>query len=244
MNIVLADDEPLARSRLRRLLEDMSGYRVVGEAADGEALVKLVRDAQPDVALIDIHMPGMDGLHAARELSQLALPPAIIFTTAYSEHALSAFGTTASSYLLKPIKREQLQAALLKARRPNQAQVSAGEQAELPSEESIEVRERDRLLRVPLSQIFYCQAEDKYTRLVWQGGEHLIDQSLKQIEVDHPQAWLRVHRKVLVMPAAILGLEKHITGYLLLLRHCDHKPPVSRRLVSRVRELLSTKPNH
>ncbi len=241
MKIILADDEPLARSRLRRLLAEIPECQLVAEATNGEDLLTAVREQQPDIVLIDIHMPGMDGLHAARRLGELKPAPAIIFTTAHSEHALSAFATTASSYLLKPINREQLQAALLKARTPSKAQL--GPTATQGGEDAfIEVRERGRQLRVPLSAVLYCQAEDKYTRLVWEGGEHLIDDSLRQLESRFPEALLRVHRKVLVAPQAIRGLEKHMSGLRLLLRGCTHQPPVSRRLAQNVRELLKSSP--
>lgn len=238
MKVVLADDEPLARNRLRRLLGDLPGYDLVGEAADGKGLLKIVEEQRPDVVLLDIHMPGMDGLHAARKLSEMNPPPAIIFTTAHSEHALSAFGTAASGYLLKPIGHNQLHAALRKARVPSKAQLSntAASDAET---KYIEVRERDRLLRVAVHSVIYFQSEDKYTRLVWEGGEHLIDTSLRQIEERYPDCFLRVHRKVLVSPFAIQGLEKHADGLRLILRGCAARPPVSRRLAGAVRELLS-----
>lgn len=240
MKIVIADDEPLARSRLKRLLENLPDCELIGEAAHGAALLALVEACHPDVALVDIHMPGMDGLHAARQLSELHPPPAIIFTTAHSEHALSAFSSRASGYLLKPIRQEQLREALLQARRSNRAQL--GDQGALDSKsvQYIEVRERNRLLRVALPSVIYFQAEDKYTRLIWEGGEHLIDTSLVQLEELYPGQFLRVHRKVLVDPAKITGLEKHVTGLRLLLKGCAHKPLVSRRLASAVRQLLKT----
>lgn len=238
MRVVLADDEPLARSRLRRLLSEMPDCKLVGEAADGESLLKLVEKEEPDVVLVDIHMPGMDGLHAARHLAEFRPPPAIIFTTAFSEHALSAFGTYASGYLLKPIKREQLQGALLKTRQRSRAQLNAQPEDTAGTSASIEVRERGRVLRIPLSAVIYCLAEDKYTRLVWEGGQHLIDSSLRQLEAEHPDSLLRVHRKVLVSPSSILGLEKHISGFRLILKGCSDHPPVSRRLAGQVREFL------
>lgn len=238
MKVVIADDEPLARSRLRRLLGEIADCECLGEASHGEALLKLVADTHPDIALVDIRMPGMDGLNAARRLGELSPPPAIIFTTAHSEHALSAFGTTASGYLLKPIKLDQLRSALLKARRPNRAQLEPGHSAAPTEDRFIEVRERDRQLRVALSEVIFCLAEDKYTRLVWDGGEHLIDISLVQLEERFPGFFLRVHRKVLVEPNRISGLEKHVSGQRLLLRGTTHKPPVSRRLGKEVRQLM------
>lgn len=240
MKVVIADDEPLARSRLRRLLEEIAQYDLVGEASTGRALLELVEEHQPDIALIDIHMPDIDGLQAARRLSENQPALAIIFTTAFSEHALSAFGTNASAYLLKPIKREQLQTALLQAKQSNRAQIANRRQTIVNDSRFIEVRERGRQTRVALSSIIYFQAEDKYTRLVWEGGEHLIDTSLRQLEDRYPDDFLRVHRKVLVAPAAIRGLEKQVSGLHLLLHGSATTPPVSRRLAGNVRKLLKS----
>lgn len=239
MNIIIADDEPLARMRLKRLLAELPDCQLIAEAANGQDLLTLAEDKKPDVVLVDIHMPGMDGLHAARRLGDLALPPAIIFTTAYSEHALSAFSTPASGYLLKPIKREQLQKALLQAAQTNRAQRAAHDDLRMP-QEYIEVRERERQLRIPLHKVIYCLAEDKYTQLVWQSGRQLIDRSLRQLQAEHPHTLLRVHRKVLVNPTAVIGLEKHLGGLHLLLRNCADTPPVSRRQATLVRALLKS----
>lgn len=239
MKIIIAEDEPLARNRLRRLLQELPDCQLVGEAANGQALLEQVGKMHPDVVLIDIHMPGMDGLNAARRLSEYTPPPAIIFTTAHSEHALSAFGAGACGYLLKPISRPQLQAALTRARQPSRAQLGKAP-LQTGDERYIEVRERERRLRVPLSAVIFCQSEEKYTRLVWEGGEHLIETSLRQLEQEFGNSFLRVHRKVLVAPPYIQGLEKHVTGLRLILRGSAHRLPVSRRLAGGVRDLLKT----
>ncbi len=239
MNIVIADDEPLARSRLRRMLKEIPDCAVVGEACNGEELITLVKQSQPDIALVDIHMPGMDGLNAARKLGELSPPPAVIFTTAFSEHALSAFGTRATGYLLKPIKRDQLQVALISARKSNRAQMLELSTDPPESNAYIEVKERDRIIRVALNTVIFCRAEDKYTRLFWEGGQQLIDPSLRQLESVYPQL-LRVHRKVLVSPSFIMGLERHVNGLRLILRGSNEQPPVSRRLAPQVRALLKS----
>src|SRR5699024_3767379 len=125
MNIVIVDDEPLARDRLRRMVTAMPGYDVAGEAADGASALARVRDVEPDVVLLDIHMPGTDGLQVAAQLAELPVAPAVIFTTAYMEHALSAHKLPVSGYLLKPIKQAELADALARARRPSRAQLQA-----------------------------------------------------------------------------------------------------------------------
>ena len=112
MRVAIVDDEPLARERLRRLLAEFPGYEVVGEAGDGAQALALIREQNPDLVLLDIRMPGMDGLQVARHLAEEKTPPAVIFTTAFSEHALSAFDASATAYLLKPIKKEKLREAL------------------------------------------------------------------------------------------------------------------------------------
>ena len=115
MKILLVDDEKLARGHLRRMLLELgSDYQLVAEAANGELAVAACDQHEVDLVLMDIHMPGMDGLEAARLLSDKPLPPAIIFTTAYAEHALSAFDVSAVDYLLKPIRREKLLAEICK----------------------------------------------------------------------------------------------------------------------------------
>ena len=113
MKIVIVDDEPLARERLRRMIEPFPGYEVVGEAGDGESALRCLHDTVADTVLLDVHMPGMDGLQVARALAESDVPPAVIFITAHSEHALSAHNSHAAGYLLKPVRRDDLAAAPL-----------------------------------------------------------------------------------------------------------------------------------
>jgi two-component system response regulator AlgR len=122
LRLLIVDDEPPARERLRQLCAGIPDILVVGEAGNGREALKQAGLLAPEVVLLDVRMPGMDGLEAARELAQLPLPPAIIFVTAYEQHALEAFDTAASAYLLKPVRREKLAAALARAQRPTLAQ--------------------------------------------------------------------------------------------------------------------------
>src|SRR5215204_1116965 len=108
MKIIIADDEPLARERLVALLADVPGALVVGQAENGRQAIELASDHAADVVLLDIAMPDLDGLEAARHLSQLLPPPAVIFCTAYDAHALAAFEASAVDYLVKPVRRERL----------------------------------------------------------------------------------------------------------------------------------------
>ena len=122
MNVLIVDDEQLARQRLRHMLSGM-GEHVIGEAANGEQALQQTQNSSPDVILLDIRMPGMDGLEAAGYINQMDNPPAIIFTTAYSDHALAAFETHAIDYLLKPIKQDRLVNALNAAKRLTRVQI-------------------------------------------------------------------------------------------------------------------------
>jgi len=152
MRVLIVDDEPPARDRLRRLLEELPDTECVGEAGTGEQALELARQAQPDVVLLDIRMPGMGGLEAARHLAALPEPPAVIFTTAYEQHALEAFDAEASGYLLKPIRRERLAAALERAQRPSRAQLARISEA-AEARTHITARVRDQLKLIPVGGV-------------------------------------------------------------------------------------------
>jgi two-component system, LytTR family, response regulator AlgR len=249
VRIVIVDDEPLARERLRRLVLEFPGYEVIGEAGDGESALKLVRELQPDVVLLDIRMPGMDGLQVARLLGEEKTPPAIVFTTAFSEHALSAFDASATAYLLKPVKKEKLKEALQRARKPSRAVQLSIERAdrERPKREFVLATTRDGLVRVPAEDIVYFLADQKYTTVHHLHGEVLIEESLKTLEEDFAPWFLRIHRKALVATRFILSLERGKGGddehHLVRLRHASEPLPVSRRRLAEVRRYLTDKPD-
>jgi two-component system response regulator AlgR len=122
-NVLVVDDEPLARARTKRMLAEIEGATWLGEAADGYECLTAVEQLKPDVVLLDIRMPGMDGVEAAKHMAELNTPPAVIFCTAYDEYALAAFDTAAVDYLVKPIRGERLAQALQKASRRQPAPV-------------------------------------------------------------------------------------------------------------------------
>ena len=243
MRVVIVDDESLARERLKRLLQEFPGYEIVGEAADGESALKVIDNEEPDLVLLDIRMGGVDGLHVARNLSEYDPPPAVIFTTAYSEHALSAFDAKAAGYLLKPIRLEKLKEALQNARRPNRAQKPRdnGEAAK-PKREFVTATTREGLIRVPAEDIVYFLADQKYTTVCHLHGEVLIEESLKTLEEDFAPWFLRVHRKALVATRFIAGLERDRNGeqlHWLTMKHASNPLPVSRRRLAEVRRFLT-----
>ena len=233
MRVVIADDEPLARARLKRLLADLPQHQLVGEAANGAELLSAVRQRQPDAVLLDIHMPGKDGLAAARELAALPLPPALIFVSAYGEHALAAFETLASGFLLKPVRAEQLRQALDKARRSTRAQ-----RAE-PAQRYVSGLVRGDRVRVPIAEVLYFMAEDKYTRVIHARGELLIEDSLRTLEESFALEFIRTHRQYLVARARVEMLEAREEPPQVRLRGVADALPVSRRCLPAVRKLLA-----
>ena len=245
MRVVIVDDEPLARERLRRLLQEFPGYEVVGEAGDGETALSVIDNEEPDLILLDIRMGGVDGLQVARQLAEYDPPPAIIFTTAYSEHALSAFDVNADAYLLKPIRLEKLKEALQRTRKPTRAQrpdaVTPAPGAK-PKRESVLATTRDGLVRVPAEDIVYFLADQKYTTVCHLHGEVLIEESLKTLEDDFAPWFLRIHRKALVATRFISSLERERGGeqhHWLRMKHSTTPLPVSRRRLAEVRRFLT-----
>jgi two-component system, LytTR family, response regulator AlgR len=244
MRVVIVDDEPLARERLRRLVSDFPGYEVVGEAGDGETALDLIYEEEPDLVLLDIRMGTMDGIQVSRQLQELDLPPAVIFTTAYSEHALSAFDANAQGYLLKPIRAEKLKEALIRIRKPTRAHKPAApvDAAGKPKRDFVLATTREGLVRIPSEDVVYFLADQKYTTVCHLHGEVLIEESLKTLEEDFAPWFLRVHRKVLVATRFIAGVERDKHGeqhHWLKVRHSQRPLPVSRRRLPEVRRFLT-----
>jgi len=242
MKILIVDDEPLARSRLQNLLEALPDLAVIGEARNGQQALELVQRHQPDVVLLDIRMPGMDGMEAAAHLNKLANPPAIIFTTAYDQYALQAFKSHAVDYLLKPIKPQQLQHALQAATQLTRAQLQSlaqlqEEHAATPQNISARVQGGVRL--IPVSEVLCFLAEDKYVTVCYRGGEILIEESLKSLERKFADQFIRVHRNALAARRYIKELRKDTQGRVLLcLQHGDKNLEVSRRHLPQIRQLI------
>ncbi len=241
MKILIVDDEALARAHLRRLLEDIGApNKCVGEASNGAAAIQLCEQLAADLVLLDISMPGMDGLTAASELAQLALSPAVIFTTAYDKYALEAFDQNAIDYLLKPIRRQRLEQALTKASNLTRPQLQVLQQLQQKSEpEYISVSFRGTLRRIPVDEIIYFRAEHKYVLAQHGDGEVLLEESLKSLEERFGDRFMRIHRNALVATKRLMGLSKDADGIALVqLDGTEQRLEVSRRHLPDVRRLL------
>jgi len=238
MKVLIADDEPLARKRLISLLNDIDAeLDVVAEVGDGKAAVEACRKQVIDLAMLDIRMPGMDGIAAALALSQEEKPPAVIFVTAYDEHALAAFDANAIDYLLKPIRTKRLQQALKKVSQLTQQQTKALLAAE--KEENLCVSYRGALMRIPLHEVIYLHADSKYVEVCHKNGYALLESSLKTVEEKYPERFLRIHRNALVDPASIRELAKDSEGQpVLRLQGADKMLSVSRRHLPEVRSFI------
>ncbi len=236
LRILIVDDEPPARERLRQLLAEIPDTAFAGMAGTGEDALALVEELRPDVVLLDIRMPGMGGLEAARRLATLPDPPAVIFTTAYEQHALEAFDADASGYLVKPVRRERLAAALERVRRPSRAQLAGiADAAPDAGRTHVTARVRDQLKLIPVGEILCFVAEQKYTTVRHVGGEDLIEDSLRSLEEEFPGRFVRVHRNALVAVAQVESLERGTDGqYTVRLRQDGGTLQVSRRLAAEV----------
>lgn len=240
MKVVIADDEPLARERLRSLLGDHAGIEIVAEAENGLTALQACAEFRPDLVLLDIAMPGVDGLEAARHLTAFDPRPAVVFCTAYDEHALSAFDAAAIDYLMKPVRAERLAVALERARtfvagRETQAPVAPGKHPRT----HLCARLRGSLRLIPVEDVHYLQAEEKYVVVHHARGEDLIEESLKSLEDEFNARFVRIHRNCLVARHEITELKRSSDGRVhAVLRHGKEPLEVSRRCVAGLRDTV------
>ncbi|MFK5947925.1 MAG: response regulator transcription factor [Methylococcales bacterium] len=244
MKLLIADDEPLARERLKFLVNDIDNFIEIAEAANGIEVLNITADFDPDIILMDIKMPGMDGLEAAQQLSQLNNPPAIIFTTAYEQYVLAAFDTQAVAYLLKPIRKKDLKKKLDACYRLNKTQ-SQTAFPKLASRTHISITSKGKTSRIDIENICYFSADQKYIQVIYiinnQIKKSLIDETLKHLEKDFRNIFIRVHHKTLVK-ISLLDTLTHQSGgkYLLKLKNIDSSIEVSRRHAGEVKNLLKS----
>lgn len=243
LSALVVDDECLARSRLRTLLADCQNpsAECVGEADCAVHAMMLLQHHAVDVALIDIHIPGMNGLELARAMKALPNPPAIVFVTAYSEHAVQAFELEALDYLTKPVRLERLQATLQKVERLMQVQQAL--QPVLAQNETLVLHDRGRTERLPLREVIYFKAELKYITVYTATRCAILDAALNDLETQYKADFVRIHRNALVAKRALRSLEKHLDAqegesWAVRLHGVPEALTVSRRQLSHVRELL------
>lgn len=236
-SVLIVDDEPPARSRLRQLVGDLEGFHVVGEAGHGEEALQLCSALKPDVVLLDIRMPGMDGLQVASQLAGWEDRPAVIFTTAYDEYAIQAFEAQAVGYLLKPVRRERLQQTLEHATRLGREQL-----LRIPGSAPrthLCVQRSRGLQMIPVDDVLCFQADQKYVTAYYAGGEALLDEPLKDLEIEFGDRFLRIHRNALIAVAWLDSLDRDDSGaWQVRLKAGFRALPVSRRHVGDVKRRL------
>jgi two-component system response regulator AlgR len=229
---LIVDDEPPARARLRSMLAELTDVTVVAEAANGMDALTAAARLTPDVVLLDIRMPGMDGIEVARHLNTLEDPPAVIFVTAHDEHALAAFEAQAVGYLLKPVRQENLARAIHRAARVAAPQLlRVAEQSLLGRRrQQICARLGDQLRLIALEDIFCFSADQKYVTVRHRGGSDLIDESLRALETEFAPDFVRIHRNSLVAARHVAAVERTTEGqYVVRMKGCDEALAVSRR---------------
>jgi two-component system, LytTR family, response regulator AlgR len=242
LKVLIVDDETLARSRLRTLLGDCAEPRVdaIGEAANAVQAMELAQRGVFDLVLLDIHMPGVDGMTLAGALRKLPVPPHFIFVTAHAEHAVQAFELEAVDYLTKPVRLERLVQALQKVEKINAA---SGNIEVNSAVECLVIQERGRSERVPLTDVVYLKAELKYITVRTLDREHIYDGALSDLEQKYGHLFVRVHRNALVARSRVRAVEKVVDpvdgeGWVVRLDGVDERLSVSRRQLPAVREAL------
>jgi two-component system, LytTR family, response regulator AlgR len=244
LRVLIVDDEQPARDRLRTLLAEIGTVELAGEAATGEEAINMAARSVPSIVLLDVRMPGMDGVETAHHLSALAEPPSVIFTTAYDEYAVSAFDAQAVGYLLKPVRKEKLAAALARAERLSRGQLR-GLPLAAERRTHIAARYRDSIRLIPVPEIIYFLADQKYTTVRHLNGEDLIEDSLRTLEEEFSELFVRVHRNALVSTRYLDSVERSGQGqYFVRLRGCSEPLPVSRRMASELRERYDFRIRH
>ena len=249
LRILIVDDEALARRRLRDVLNDNAAvlsFEIVGEAANGRQALEQLHTTQPQVLLLDIRMPELDGIETAEHLLTLEQAPAVIFTTAYDDYAIKAFEVNAIDYLLKPIRPERLIAALQKARALRTAPTMALKAAVGKARNHLAIGDRGRIILVPINAIAFLKAELKYVTVRTLEKEYLLEESLVKLEQEFAEQFVRIHRNCLVARAFIEGFERVAftpeegestgSGWVVHLRGLAERLPVSRRQQQVIRE--------
>lgn len=242
MDILICDDEPLAVDRLSRLVSQL-GHQVIATAQHGKQALEMVQQFEPDVVLLDIQMPEMDGLSCAQHLAHFNPMPAIVFCTAFDEHALQAIQSQAQGYLLKPIAKDELETVLEGVTKLTQAQLTNLEKKELMDEkvqrQQIAAKTYRGLELIPVENIYYFLADQKYVTVRHKNGSVLIDETLKDLETEFADLFIRIHRNALISLDYLDGLEMVSSGqYQARCRELEERLAVSRRHLPLLRERM------
>lgn len=240
MRIIIADDEPLAIERLKRLVGQL-GYTVVATAQHGKQVLDLVQQHQPDVVLLDVQMPELDGLSCAEQLRQMSPLLSIVFCTAYDEHALNAFKLHADGYLLKPIMKQELQQLLTRLEQLKHLSAREESLVATTTRQHISVKTHKGIELIAIDDIYYFIADQKYVTLRHKQGTALIDDTLKELEHEFAQRFIRIHRNALVAINALVALEHDQQQSYVRLKDIDERLVVSRRLVADVKQCLMSR---
>jgi two-component system response regulator AlgR len=248
VNILIVDDEAPARDRLRQMIGDSGEHSVVGEAGNGQQALLMAEKLRPDIVLLDIRMPGIDGIETAQHFNAFEDPPAVVFTTAYDEYAIQAFEANAVGYILKPVRRERLDKALRQAARLSREKLGAvAAHSGMPEQRAhVCTRRQGELKLIPITDVLCFVADQKYVTVIHNSGDDLIDDSLKSLETEFGAQFVRIHRGALVAVGRIEALARNDDGQLAVrLRDYDKRLQlpliVSRRHVAELRRRLKGK---
>lgn len=244
MKILIVDDEALARERLHDFIIELYPDAITVEAVNGMEALDKISDHSPDIILLDIRMPGMDGLEVANHLSHMETPPAIVFTTAYQDHALSAFDVNAVDYLLKPIRKERLKTAVERATTVSQSTLSSIKEAEgvSSSRSHLSAMVQGKMQLIPIENIYSLKADQKYVTAAWPGGEILLDESLVSLEAEFSNYFIRIHRNALVAINHIDSLRKTTEGqHAIKLSDMPVELAVSRRHLQDIKKIFKSR---
>ena len=241
MKILIVDDEALARERLHNLVIDLYPDSDIDEAANGIEALDKVSEYSPEIILLDIRMPGMDGLELANHLLHLDTQPAIVFTTAYQDHALKAFDVNAIDYLLKPIRKDRLKIAIERSTVISQSKrATLGETEGMKSTRThLSALVQGNIQLIPIENIYYLKAEQKYVTAAWPGGEILLDEPLVTLDTEFSNYFIRIHRNALVAINHVDSLCKKANGHhVIKLSDMPVELAVSRRHLADVKKII------
>lgn len=247
--VVIVDDEPLARERLRTLLQGRSGYELVAECHDGEAAVAVLEAERPDLVFLDVEMPGLDGFSVLEALGE-ATPEHVVFATAYDHYAVRAFEVRAVDYLLKPFDRTRFEETLQRIERRRALPAASGERAliqdllgELRAQRGyatrLAVRTGQKITFVPTAEVEWIEADGNYARVHAGSRDYLLRETMKGVEARlDPRRFVRIHRSAIVNVERIVSVEPYFHGEYIVTMGGGKRLTASRTHAANLRGLL------